>query len=222
MRDAQLLIFDLEGTLLRPNDMILESIYGAIETINNQYDLGIDYPDEKQVKNLIGQPDFQIVKSLDPNIDPEPADGLRTVMNDLMREMIEEGSADLYDGAREALQALKSMGHQIAVTCNYGRAYLFSVLDYFDLYDFVDFSICIEDVGHAGSIWMLEDILENRLALPDESALIADRKIDFDAAHDVNMQAIGCEWGFGTADELREANATVSSLYELVEFFRQN
>src|SRR5262249_7170283 len=131
VRNARLLIFDLEGTLLWPEDMILEAVYGAIEETNKKFGLDIGYPEEQQVREWVGQPDFRIVEAIDPSIPMEPAAYLRRVMNERMRESIEAGSVSLYGGARDALKALKSMGHQIAIACNYGRDYLIAVLDYF-------------------------------------------------------------------------------------------
>ena len=40
-------------------------------------------------------------------------------------------------------------------------------------------------------------------------AMVGDRHVDMAAAHAHGLRAVGVSWGFGTADELREAHADV-------------
>lgn len=219
MRNVQLLIFDLEGTLLRPDDIVPEAIYGAIEETNEKFQSAVEYPEEETIWSWVGQPDFSVIKAIDPDLKKEPAEYMRLVMNKLMQELIEEGAGALYEGALDALKVLKVMGYRIAIICNYGRDYLITVLDYFNLYDYVDFSVCMEDVGHTDARDMIEDVLNNQQILPSETVFIGDRRSDIMIARELDIGGVGCEWGLGSAQELEDADRTVASPYDWVELF---
>lgn len=219
MKNIELIIFDLDGTLFKPDQVIVKAVYQAIESTSNQFGLDIKYPSREKIYASLGQLDYRFVDELDLNLNPEQADYLKSSIAEIEGKLVEQGIGRLYDGALETLKSLKDLGYQLAIASNLGREYLLALLDHFDLDQFIDFSVCIDDVGRAEKRDILEEIINNQEVLSSEVVFVADRESDFLAAKELDIKTIGCTWGFGRDEELRLADYRVSSFDALVKVF---
>lgn len=192
-------IFDLDGTLADSSSGILWSFHATLEKI------GI-VADEELLRELIGPPlgeSFRILGVEDENVDAAVS---------LYREFYADRGvfeATLYDGVVPTLEALSAQGVRLGVATAkrvdfarqmlgaLGVGHLFDEISgaSVDLrvtskYDIMRKVMDSWDFDHGLDVWM-----------------VGDRHYDMVAARAHDVRAVGALWGFGSAQELRDAGA---------------
>jgi len=118
----------------------------------------------------------------------------------------------LYNGIEELLHTLKDRGFKLAVATNAYRVSTIESLTHFGIYELFDAIACCDDVKsckpHPD---MLEKILKDLDATPNEAIFIGDGERDESAGRRANIDYIMVEWGFSdhgdalnSVEELRE------------------
>lgn len=192
-------IFDLDGTLADSSAGILWSFRATLETI------GLP-ADEALLRRLIGPPLGESFRIL--GVDEKKVDEVVEIYRDFYAERgVHE--AQLYEGVATTLAALSEQGVRLGVATakrvDFARQMLttLGVANHFDeiggasedlrvtsKFDIMSIVMDRWSLGHSFDVWM-----------------VGDRHYDMVAARAHDVQAVGALWGFGSAEELREAGA---------------
>lgn len=136
------------------------------------------------------------------------------IVGDSMVELVYNKAAVLYDGVTEMLDTLKAAGFKLLILSNCKVAYLEAHKAVFDLEQwFTDYY-----PAQAYDFIPKEEIL--KLAMdkyPGEYVMIGDRYLDIKAGNECGVKTIGCSYGFGTAEELSEADYIADSPLDIVK-----
>jgi len=202
MLNKQLIIFDMDGTLV--NSSI--TIANAINYVRKN--LGFESMDEEHILRLVNDhtinpaQTFYHAKAFD-------ADHEKWFSEYYTKN--HETELVLYKGIKELLITLKEQGKSLAVATNAYRSSTIESLTHLEIYDLFDGIACYDDVlqgkPHPDMLYKLLDALDFK---EDEAIFIGDGSRDEMAAKEAKMDYIMVDWGFTdhtdavcTVDELK-------------------
>lgn len=193
------IIFDLDGTLADSSRGILWSFRATLERLDRPVD-------DQLLRQLIGPPlgeSFRILGVAEEDIDQ---------VVELYRGFYAERGlfeAHLYDGVATTLEDASSEGIRLAVATAKRVDFAQLMLDalgvgrLFDVIAGASIDLRVTSkydvMAQVLAGWSIDD--------PDDVWMVGDRHFDMVAARAHGVGAIGALWGFGSAEELRDAGA---------------
>ncbi|MBQ9511633.1 MAG: HAD hydrolase-like protein [Lachnospiraceae bacterium] len=216
------LLFDLDGTLTRSGDGIMNGVKFALLSI------GIEETDTDKLSTFVGPPleeSFAFHYGI-------PAEEVKPLIVKYKEYYDVKGVYESapYEGIPETLQALKDKGFFLAIASSKPQELVDLVTDHFKIAHFFDLR-----VGSTPDRKIVEkpDVIrlvfqkiaaqtgEAEEDVKNNSIMIGDRKYDVNGAHAVGIPCIGVRYGYAPAGELEEAGAeflaaTPEKIIELV------
>ena len=204
-------IFDLDGTLADSSAGILWSFRATLDAIGLR-------ADEAVLRQLIGPPLGESFRIL--GVEDERIDEVVVIYRDFYAERGVHES-QLYEGVATTLANLSEQGAHLGVATakrvDFARQMLTSlgVAELFDEISGASIDLRMTSKFDIMSTVMDKWTLGNRL----DVWMVGDRNYDIVAARAHEVRAVGVLWGFGSADELRNAGAhwLVAHPFELLD-----
>lgn len=184
----ELIVFDLDGTLLDTSRGIYNSVRFAEKSMN------FEPIPEKKLKLFVGPPPKDMYKKV-YGVDEETAIQATVFHRQYSKEKaIFEASP--YDGIFNILTYLKDNGYKLAVATLKGQKIAETILNHYDLANFFD-AIVGMDIGE--TFTKAKTILEakRRTNTYGDCLLVGDTVYDLDGAKELRMDFIACTYGFG-------------------------
>ena len=211
-----IVMFDLDGTLLDTASFAVGALREAVDSINRERGNVIVLPSDEAIRRCFGLPISEYYRSLLTPWSEELEEAIHRQAMSLQCQMLANGKASLYEGIEDLLCELRRRGVRPVVVSCASRAYLNAVRSHL-LAQHVD--VWISAAEHA-TCDKKEAMREFIWAVCDKPlAVVGDRRIDMDAARCVGATAIGCLYGYGSSGELISADylaATPDHLAEIV------
>lgn len=214
MKEKNIILFDLDGTLTDPQIGITNSVKYALKYY------GIEENNYERLLTFIGPPlvdSFMEYYGFDSDKAFEAVLKYREYFLD---KGIYENS--LFDGADKLLNALRERGKKVILVTSKPESMAIEVLNYFDIYKYFD-DVCGATMDEKLS--EKSDVLnfavdKNNISKKD-AVMIGDRKFDITAAKQAGISSVGVLFGFGNLKELSDAGAdeiveTMEELYNLL------
>ena len=125
---------------------------------------------------------------------------------------VEDKQAELYEGTPETLAYLKEKGYKLLYLSNCGPEYMNLHARCFGLKDYFDHMYCSGDYGHKPKYEIFNEIEK---AYPGEYLMVGDRFHDMEIAKFHKVYTAGCQYGFGTDEELSDADILLKDIRDL-------
>ncbi len=212
MKDYDVILFDLDGTLVDSKPGIFHCIRYALDA------KGVECPQETMDK-MIGPP-FRLSMREFLGLDAPLIEQLITLYRGLY-ETDGWKESSVYPHVFDMLAALKAAGKRLAVATSKPMKFTSLMVTGLGLSEYFEF------VGGASSDLSREakkDIIElclQNMEISDRSRvlMVGDRLYDIVGAREANVDAAGVLWGYGSVDEMREykPDYIFSTPSELVE-----
>jgi phosphoglycolate phosphatase len=194
------LLFDLDGTLADPIDAFASSLEYACDA------LGLERFSMETLRSLIGPPlHLELPKLLG-----EAKAGLTPEIMRVYRE--HHGRAGIYQyrfypGMDEAIQRL-GLKHRIFVATSKPKVYADEIFRHFGKSSYFEFIYGSELSGvNSKKGDLIRFAMKERSLDSNETVMIGDRKHDVMGARENGIPGIGVTWGYGSAQELKDAGA---------------
>jgi len=190
-----IIVFDLDGTLTDPMEGVQRCMNHALER-QGHAPVGRD-----RLAELLGPPLDHALRLL-TGIDE--AERIRELVSTYRERYATVGYAEniVYPGVEEALSALTQAGARLGVCTSKKTEFAEKILQHFGLRGHFEFV-------HGGEIgiekWQQLAELRANGRVTDGSLMIGDRAVDLHAAHRNGLRASGVLWGYGSRDELMQA-----------------
>ena len=203
-RRIQFVIFDVDGTLVDSQNMIVRCLELAAG------DMGISVSNSRrQLLSGVGLPMHQAVPKAIPTIDPkaipEFINTFRVHYDKLKDDVLQ--LQPLFEGAIAMLQGLKSDGYKLGICTSKIKAGLDGVLDIHNIRHFFD-SIKTPDDGPAKpDPFLLNQAIAELGIAADAAVFVGDSTYDVKAGIAANMRTLGVSWGYHSVEELQNAGA---------------
>lgn len=185
------MIFDLDGTLTRSEDGILNCVEHALHT------LGHPCPDRAELRKFIGPPlrySFRTYCGMD---EEQTQEAVRVYRQ--RYETVGKYENAVYPGIRRLLRTLKAAGCYLAIATGKPEKSAQDIAAYFGLTAWLDRVVGPTDSADADKTALI------RRALPeayDEAVMVGDRSFDIEGGRNAGIRTIGVGYGYGTKEEL--------------------
>jgi len=210
MRTYDTVLFDLDGTILDTNELIivsfLQALKGAVdEGFNREHIIpSMGAPLEDQMKRFSG------LEKVDHLID-----AYREVNLQLHDEYVK-----LFDQVEEVLEALHSENIKLGVVTTKMRLTTERGLAFTNIAKYMDVVITIDDVKHAKP--HPEPVLKAMEALgadPKRTIMVGDSTMDIESGVKAGVTTVGVAWSLKGGQVLRDAGAhyIIQTMNELVD-----
>lgn len=206
MRKYELVIFDLDGTLLDTS----EGIFGSVRYAEQK--LGLVSASEEQLKEFLGPPPkemYQKVYHIDENIALEATK--------YHREYGREKAiyqAKVYPNMLECLQQLKQKGIKLAVATLKAQDIAETILKHFGLVQYFDCIIGMDGKEGLRKSDLIRMAIE-KTSIIEKVLMVGDSIYDLEGAREADVEFLGVLYGFGFQDINRGQVGYVESIEEI-------
>ncbi|HUV84420.1 MAG TPA: pyrophosphatase PpaX, partial [Methanosarcinales archaeon] len=179
------ILFDLDGTLIDTNQMIIDSFKHTYKTHLNR-DI-----EEKEILLNFGEPLITTLRRYSPENAEELYD---TYIN--YNESIHDNSVSLCCNIQECLAQLKEMGCVLAVVTSKRQKMAHRGLELLDIMKYFSVVVTVDDTEeHKPHPAPVLKALEKLGAAPEEAIMVGDSIFDIQCAHNAGVKAVQVTWG---------------------------
>lgn len=211
---VEVVLFDLDGTLIDTLDLIRESFRYTTATV-----LGEALPDEVLMHN-VGVPLIVQMREFDG----ARADEMLRVYRE-HNWRVHDALVKEYPDVEQVLEWLVGQGKRLGIVTSKARPVAERGLERFDLGPFFDLLVSYDDVPvHKPEPYPLLFAAEQMGVTPERCAYVGDSPHDMSAARAAGCLAIAALWGVGSRERLLEPGPdyAVASMAELRDLFEGN
>ncbi|MBR4157960.1 MAG: HAD hydrolase-like protein [Oscillospiraceae bacterium] len=205
--------FDMDGTLSDSGPGITRCADYALRS------LGVETDGPEALRFFIGPPLTESFGTICGLNDEQVQKGIALFRERYAEKGIHEHEP--YPGIPEMVHALCEAGKHLQIASSKPRPYVLQILGDYGILN------CFENIVASefdGSLSKKADVIEELLRrLSEENAdrdriiMVGDRHYDVRGAHEHGLQCIGVRYGYGSAEELEEADYVVDSAEEMRE-----
>lgn len=208
------IVFDWDGTLHNTKRIYGESVRRAYSYIVQNNAASEKYISDDELTHYLGMTAKAMWDDFMPGLEKNIRAVAEKMVSDSMRELIYEGKAFLYDGALEALDKLKAAGYELIFLSNCKIAYLEAHRTFFELDKWFTDYYPAQKYDFIPKDEIMALLLKEH---PGQHIMVGDRYFDILAGTKNGLKTIGCAYGFGTAEELADADIIINSVDELTD-----
>ena len=199
----KLIVFDLDGTLVDSQHVIIASVRAAFAADD------LPTPSDEAIRRIVGLRLVEGLARLAPGLDPARHDALAQAYRDgFQAAQADAGAREaLFPGVRDMLQALADAGFALGIATGKSRRGLLATLERHDLQSlFVTLQTGDQPPGKPHPAMLLRALEEVGVA-PAAAAMVGDTTYDILMARAAGVLPVGVAWGYHGADELGAAGA---------------
>ena len=202
MKNYDVVLFDLDGTLTDPGEGITNSVIYSLKKYN------IQIKDRSELYKFSGPP---LHESYEKYFGFSKEEAKKAV--EYYREYYKDTGIfenKLYDGIKELLCDLQNSGICLGVATSKPKVFAERILKYFDIAQYFSF---IAGANLDGSKTKKEEVISDALDLCGVEnrsliVMVGDRKYDILGAKKFDIDSIGVLFGYGSKEELENSGAT--------------
>lgn len=212
------LIFDYDGTLnncLKTYRPAFNKAYSWL--VENGYAEERNFSD-RELSFWLGFTGTEMWQRFQPQLPLEVREYCRNIISKETDFQVKDGEAELFEGAVETLLKLKKMNCVLIFLSNCRRHYLEIHNSAFGLDRYFDYFYCAEDFDFIPKYEIFRRFKNNHKG---SFIIIGDRFHDIETAVKNNLRSIGCAYGYGSLEELKQADVIVSSVTEILEAVKE-
>lgn len=207
------ILFDLDGTLTDSGEGIMNCAKLALEHY------GLPIPSEAELRTFVGPPLHESFIRFGV-----PAEEAENAIRIYRSRYIPIGKYENhpYDGIREMLEKLCSLGHKLYVATSKPEKMSIEILEHFDMAKYFTL-ICgaTMDTSRSSKADVIAYLLE-QTGRGDNTIMVGDTAFDVLGANAHGIATIGVSWGYGNVDDMVQSGAaaianSVEELFELLK-----
>ncbi|MCY6960531.1 HAD family hydrolase [Clostridium brassicae] len=214
-KNVKTVFFDYDGT-------IHNSMYIYKPALKKAYNYLIqegvvedrDLKDE-EIKYWLGFNSIEMWKRFIPGLPEDIKTKAREIVGDEMKKSVKEQRAVLYEGALETLSYLKKRGYHLVFVSNCGQYYKDIHNEAFGLDKYFEELAYAEEYKFVPKYEYLKEVMKK---YPKDMVMVGDRYHDIKAGKNNNIYTIGCDYGFATEGELKEADLIIWDIREIKKY----
>ena len=208
-----LIMFDLDGTLVNSEEGVTKSVQYALNSF------GIEENNQDNLRRFIGPPLVDAFKNFYNMTEENALMAVKKYRERYSKVGIYEN--ELFDGVDILLKGLKESGKKIALATSKPHIFAREILKSFNLTEYFDILVGAEFDGTRND---KKDVIAEVLKQAGEyknPVMIGDRKHDVEGARENGVDFIGVSFGFAPEGEFEQfgVDKVVDSFKELIEIF---
>lgn len=212
LKKIQTIVFDYDGTLHDSTANYIAAFKMAYNyLIEKKKAVPRDWKDE-EITKWLGYSSKDMWENFMPNLDVEHQTTASKIIGETLLEKILAKEATLYTGALETLGYLKGKGYQLIFLSNCSEKYMNAHRQAFQLDQYFEDMYCTETFEYSAKYKIFE-LIEKQYK--ENFLVVGDRIQDFEIGHYHNLINIGCNYGFGSEEELQQSDLRINAIQEL-------
>ena len=196
-------VFDCDGTLVDSQKRIIDAVRSAWAGV------GMDPPEDEPIRRIVGLALPQALQQLAPDADAvklaELVQGFRTTFHE--QDSDPTYDEPLYEGALEALTALRDDGFTLGVATGKGRRGLRKTLMTHGILGWFAVLKTADDGPSKPHPKILEDAMLEVGASPATTVMLGDTGYDMAMARSAGAHCLGVAWGYQAPSDLEAHGA---------------
>lgn len=210
IKDIDLVIFDMDGTLLKSDSYAVFAIQNALKDVYKNHKITRELPSPELILSKIGQPSVQFYLDLLDDEHKHLIDELHKGIQDHEKMALKSGKGMLFPGTEETLAYLKQQSYRIGLESNCSVRYFHNVKTVFKLERFLDISQCIGEKEGLTKTSIISHFIKT---LGSKKALVVgDRYYDVESGKANGCVTIGCLYGYGKKEEFEDADYIIEDI----------
>ena len=211
--DVNLIIFDMDGTIVRS----LPAVYESIKRAFNKLGWPVTFSPQ-EINRFFGESVASTRGGLFEFITPPDSHLSIQEVRERVRNEYEATFCDMaqpYPSVKETLAVLRKRGYKLAQYTNASTMYLDIVMSTLNIREYFDYIECIEDNN------LTKPALVNKIKQKFGglmAAVVGDRSHDIEAARETDSLSVGVLFGYG-GEEPRQADITINKFDDLLTIF---
>lgn len=206
------LIFDYDGTIHNSILTYAPAFRSTMKWLSdNGYIAHREYTD-KEISHWLGFNSTDMWNQFHPELDPVIREKARVMLGEDMARRVDNGEGALYEGAEEMLTELREQGYTLIFLSNCRFHYLNRHKRVFRLDRFFHCFYCCEAFDFIPKYEIFRRIAPEH---EGDYIVIGDRFHDIETAVKNDLPSIGCGYGFGSRDELADADTIVDDIRDI-------
>ena len=213
--DVNLIIFDMDGTIV-PS---LPAVYESIKRAFNKLRWAVNF-DPEEINQFFGVTTASTKGSMYEFITPSDSPLTLEEVREKVRQEYEAAFREMgqtYPEVKATLETLRKRGYKLAQYTNASMMYLNVIMSTLETGSYFDYIECVQENG-LNKIELVKKIRERFGGMT--AAIVGDRCHDVEAARETSSLAIGALYGYG-GDEPEKADFTIKSFRELLDIFNR-
>ncbi len=214
MAKIQLIIFDLDGTLVDAYAAVVSSLNYSLKSV------GCPAIDDDTIKRSVGWGDRNLLARF---VSQEVLEQALATYRKHHKEALIAGTKFL-PNAQEVLRTLKEEKYLLAIASNRPKPFTNIILKYLTVLDCFDVVLCADEVAHPKpAADILLEVLSRLQISRDQTLYVGDMPIDVQAAKAADIRAVTVATGSCTQKELLEAEPfkMLEQVGELLNFLSE-
>jgi len=217
--DTKNIIFDYDGTLHESIKIYAPAFKKAYAyLVENGYAQDKIWM-EAEISKWLGYSSKDMWQEFMPELPAEIKETCSSIIGSYMLEYMQEGKAMLYEGSLETLEKLRNMGYKLIFLSNCKVEYMEMHTRIFGLDKYFSDFYCTQEYDFAPKHEIFKDIRKNHKG---SFIIVGDRFQDIEIATVHSLFSIGCAYGYGAIEELRDADVIVQSVDEIPKILKSN
>ena len=192
MKHYELVLFDLDGTLLDTSPGIFNSVRYA------ESQMGLSTIPDARLREFVGPPPKSMYQCIYGLTEDQAFLAAQKHREYGKTKAIYE--AKVYPGIRELLAQLKTNGYKLAVATLKAETIAQTILEYYGIAEYFD-TIVGMDPQETLTKRMTIDLAKERTGSAGKAILVGDSIYDYDGAMEAGIDFLGVLYGFGFAPE---------------------
>ena len=206
------LIFDYDGTIHNSMLTYAPAFRDTMKWLSdNGYIPHREYAD-KEISHWLGFNSTDMWNQFHPELDPVIREKARVMLGEDMARRVDSGEGALYEGAEDMLSELRAKGYTLIFLSNCRFHYLERHKRVFRLDRFFHCFYCCEAYDFIPKYEIFRRIAPEH---EGDYIVIGDRFHDIETAVKNGLPSIGCGYGFGSRDELADADIIVDDIRDI-------
>ncbi len=210
-----LLVFDHDGTLHDSMAVFGPAMRSGIAWIRENGFPECPEISDARIASFLGMNSIDIWNSLIQDIPEEMCAEVTEVVGGEIERNMRDGKARWFPHLTEELDKLKAEGYHCVILSNCEILLKNLYWDFFRIGTWFDEFYCCENYDFKPKTEIIHYILKDYEGW--RAIMIGDRINDYECAKSAGIPFIGCAYGFGTEDELKEADAIAEKPEQLAE-----
>ncbi|HEU4965159.1 MAG TPA: HAD hydrolase-like protein [Bacilli bacterium] len=211
----QAILFDIDGTLYQTEKVALPAFRQTFDQLRDQNLFHGDTPADDKLTGVFGMTIPEVWETLLPDGDMDTRDKANELFAHAELSLMEAGKGELYPGVREALAALHNQNIRLYTCSNGEQRYVETVIRTQHLTPLFTKLYSAGAYKTEEKAELVARILQDQNLSPDTVVMVGDRKSDILAGNRNRVLTIGCDFGFASADELRDASIKIDQFDQL-------